>query len=1170
MDIPPQLQEAIKNDQLVVFAGAGLSLNFKLPSWESLVIETIELLNKEELNYFIPVLKHKLMTPLEVLDKLESEHEVVRRYICDNFSIKNGDFSLHKKLLKLTGKIITTNYDDAFEQASENQIYPTIHTSTFNISKINKSNAPYIFKLHGSHHEPDNCIVFTTDYEKLYSNDTATIEKLKSIFNDKTILFLGFGFGDDDINVLFRHLDGLFGNFNKHFILTTSPKNFESFKFLKSIEISDFKEIDKYIDLFLLQKELRSTDQIKIPTTTKKVSEKVPQVALLYPNPLDLTLKDDAQSIISYLDSLNMRLYVGYLNIKTLLTIDEYDLVIIVSKAFKSNLYIETDHLKSDLLSPQEICDNIPNENIPIIFISDDKIDPIPNRSIVVSSYKPAIIKRLIFKIFRNNQFDFIENEIVVSVKSVFDKPVEKGSVQIRSLYGNDKDLSIGKKSLINVVGRIEEQSAIAHKVVNIIRTNKLLNIKASGGIGKTTIIKKVAYELYNRGYFKSGVTFNSCENVKSYEDFEELIIRGFNLINILNFKEYISQNFSSKKQDILIILDNFETVVNNLSSLDYQKMIDLLKYATDYGNIVVTSREKISKADDFEDVFSLTPMITDDALALFIKDYGQVSPPEIPILRSDILENLLNNNPLAIRLVTRSRTRFRHISELRDQLNDHFFESLNEDYSLVYKNDVDLNIEKTKSIYQSINYSYSTLNSREKLSFELLNLFPDGISLANFKKCFERRKSTTLISDKELRALRDKSLIEDYNGTLQLQPIIRRFAEFQFSKKPKETKQKYCSDAYRFNVYVLNAIRLIDHQKTTSAAQKTHNLYKNNLVNALTYIPDMEYGDVSKEKKYTLNYVCDLRYYILSEKQSNEFNAKIDNLKAFYSDIPNAEILINSIKYEQTYFSKEFDESYNKLSEILPVDQIEHRDFSSEDPIEKKFRDLISNIHSMEGYALSQIKAHIKNNDAEQYLDPFFYYLGIIDNISRKKEGFYYFEYELMLNKLNVDQLEQYINTLYADDHLEIMQCTYTLSKAKILDKKTISKLVITNPYTRGLQELMLAFIATTEQQKRFHFEGALRNLFHIKYYYLECLFYYCLHLKETDHNTYIQKLQQGIELSKKHSFQFSHFRFENIDRLTETQYNFCYTYYNLDGLEEFVKKHNSEWEKEFAENKI
>ncbi|WP_373059364.1 hypothetical protein [Zunongwangia sp. H14] len=742
----------------------------------------------------------------------------------------------------------------------------------------------------------------------------------------------------------------------------------------------------------------------------------------------------------------------------------------------------------------------------------------------------------------------------------------EKGISNFESIYGNNRDLEIGKKSLTNVIGRIEEQSTIASKLFNIKKSNKLLTIKASGGTGKTTLIKKVAYELYNRGYYHEGVSFKSCENVKTFEGFEELLIEGFNLTNIINFKEYLIENFSHKKLDLLVILDNFETVANELDEVSLIKAKELLMFATDYASIVITSRERLSSVADFEDVYSLTPLITDDALVLFEENYGKVRAiDEIKILRNEILEDLLNNNPLAIKLVTNSRTRFRHISELKKQLKENFFESTNEDFTKVFTENADLNIERTKSIYQSINYSYSTLSSRQKIAFELLNLFPDGISLSNFKKCFKNSASTNNISDKELRVLKDKSLVEDYNGTLQLQPIIRRFAEFQFKRQPLIEIKKYCLDAYSFNSFILDIIQFIEKKESLSRALELFNHFKNNLLNVLTYIPEIEIKENGSvpEKKYLLNFIYDVEDFVLSKKQVNEFLSKLHELEEYFADLPNATTFLKVLRYNKEYFHREFDHSYQKLSSFLSTQEMKQRNFKEEDYLEKRFKNIVSNVHSMEGYTFQYLMPFIENNETKYYLDSHFFYLGIADNISRKEPGFYYFEYDLMFKRLEIRQLEDHINSLYMEEHLEIMQCTYTLSKVKPLKHSTIQKLVVTNPYTRGLKELMFAFNCEDDEKKQKHFEKALRNLSHIKYYYLEALYYYAKFLQSSGSDQFVEVLKEGLVSSEQFKYQYIYHLFTNFEQ--NKSYEFKYSFYPIETLENYVKNHNNFWEEKF-----
>ncbi len=1176
MTIPNEIQEAIRNNNLVIFAGSGLSTKFELPTWKKLVEEVIAKIDDKKYEDLLRPLSRNLLTPIAVLDIMESdEHKTIKHYIQDSFKIEaSQDFSLHTKILELTGAIITTNYDNAFEQACSNTIIPTVYTSTFNIGEINKSGKPYIFKLHGSHTEPDNCIIFSSNYKKLYDGETAAILKLKSIFTDKTILFVGFSFNDPDINQIFSSLDGLFKNHNSHYILTTQAKDFEKYKFLKPFAIKEYiTELDLFFEnCIAFKNSLNKSIPEKKDLIQKTEIYTKPRIAFLKPEPLNLLMDSDIYAIENCFDDLDLNLFTGYLNTKTLDSIDDYDILIVATKVFKGLLYIEDDNLMNNLLTAEEICSHIPNDKIPIIFVTNEKIELVSSYSTVnISSFKRKTINKFIFKALRNKELEFNPNEEISIGLSILPNLVfKKGKSKKSSIYGIERVLDIGEKSLKNIIGRIVEQGTIISKLQSIIKSNKVLNIKASGGTGKTTLVKKVSYELYNRGYFKEGVSFESCENVKSYEDFEELLIEGFNLRNILNFKEYLAENYSSRKFDSLIILDNFETVANSLENNEFNKVIGLIKYATDFANIVITSREKISDLEDYEDLYSLSPLSTDDALSLFELDYGKVkNEDEIRILRQEVLEELLNNNPLAIKLVTKTRTRYKHITELRDQIKEHFFESLNEDFSSVFKNKADLNIERTKSIYQSINYSYSTLVVKEKIAFELLSLFPDGISLSNFKKCFDKSTSSNNISDKELRILRDKSLIEDYNGTLQLQPIIRRFAEFQFSKRPIDSKHKYCLDAYVFNCYILDLIEFVERKKNTSEALKIYSHFKNNLLNVFSYIPDIQLNEKGavRKKENLLNYINKLQEYVVNEKQIKEFYDKINSIKEFFNDVPHAETLIKVIYLNKRYFFEEFENSYSVLSLIFPPEEIETRTLINEEYIENSFKDIIINLHNMEGYTLSFLKSQISNDDFSFYLDISFFYLGIPSIISRKKDGFYFFEYELMYNRLNICKLEKYIDSLYLDEHLEIMQSTYTLSKTKKLDTKDINKLVVTNPYTKGLKNLMFAVISDSFDEKNMFFTKALQNLTHIKYYYLEALYFYCKFLKESEKEKFTTLVNQGLELSKKYNYQYIHHLFDNLHFGKSDEYNFSYAFYAVSELEAYVNKHNERWEKYFRE---
>ena len=381
------------------------------------------------------------------------------------------------------------------------------------------------------------------------------------------------------------------------------------------------------------------------------------------------------------------------------------------------------------------------------------------------------------------------------------------------------------------------------------------------------------------------------------------------------------------------------------------------------------------------------------------------------------------------------------------------------------------------------------------------------------------------------------------------------------------EEKGNYCLDAYEFNCYILQLIGHIKDKNNKSKALIFYTQFKNNLLNVLDYITEIKIevsGPVS-EKVYLLNFISVLHFYIKSEKQIKEFRRKLTKIKAYFSDTENADQLISVLKNRHIYYYEEFDDSYELLSSILSNMQMSKREMEKESFLEKRYKNLISIIHCMEGFTLEFINSKIKNESHDSFIDYAFFYLGIPFNISRNNLSFYFFEYKLMYKLLDQDELENYIINLHQVEHLEIMQCTYTLSKVKKLKKQTIQKLVVTNPYTNGLKKLMLAQICDKQEEIIEHYENALKALFHIKYYYLESLFYFANYLRDVDVNRFTKIVNEGLELSQKFYYQYLTFLFKNIELQTKPSYPFSYTFYPIKGLEEYVEEHNKRWEERF-----
>ncbi len=249
MDIPKSLIEKMNKNQLVIFAGAGLSMSVGLPSWIDLINRILDDLGDKEpkKDKYKEALKDEIMTPLDVLKKIEYHKEFIieaTEKIIRNFD-NNQPNQLFHYIGKISTQIITTNYDCILDNCYKDY-EKVVYNNVFKISKLS-TYKKYIFKIHGDIQEPDKCILFPSQYEDLYNkNEQSSIFELKKLISDKSILFVGFSLNDPYINFVFDFVNKIYSGFTpENFIITTEegdnwPKRITPIKVNTHLEIESF------------------------------------------------------------------------------------------------------------------------------------------------------------------------------------------------------------------------------------------------------------------------------------------------------------------------------------------------------------------------------------------------------------------------------------------------------------------------------------------------------------------------------------------------------------------------------------------------------------------------------------------------------------------------------------------------------------------------------------------------------------------------------------------------------------------------------------------------------------------------------------------------------------------------------------------------------------------
>ncbi|MBN9293659.1 MAG: SIR2 family protein [Flavobacteriia bacterium] len=192
------INEAIKNNRLVVFAGAGISKDSGIPLWNELVTEVKGYLNE-------PTDENDSLKIAQMLynEKGEKEYnDIVKKTLFKNAKQYNP---LHELILELEPQhIITTNYDNYFENVVDNKGLPfSIVSKDVDLPYAEHNNL--IIKYHGDF-ENKNIVFKETDYLEFSQNNTLKETFVKSLFSNKIILFIGYGVGDVNLKILIRDI----------------------------------------------------------------------------------------------------------------------------------------------------------------------------------------------------------------------------------------------------------------------------------------------------------------------------------------------------------------------------------------------------------------------------------------------------------------------------------------------------------------------------------------------------------------------------------------------------------------------------------------------------------------------------------------------------------------------------------------------------------------------------------------------------------------------------------------------------------------------------------------------------------------------------------------------------------------------------------------------------
>ena len=204
VDFPKPLLDALRDNNLVVFAGAGVSMGEPafLPDFKSLTAKIAERANKvqensENLEQFLGRLK----------DAGVKVHDIAKSVLSPE-GLKPT--SLHQDLLRLYRKeepvrLVTTNFDLLFEQAAEKLFVnapEVFHAPALPLGHQFSG----IIHVHGCICHHDQMVITDRDFGRAYLTEGWAKRFLLELYDNFTILFVGYSHSDTVMNYLVRAL----------------------------------------------------------------------------------------------------------------------------------------------------------------------------------------------------------------------------------------------------------------------------------------------------------------------------------------------------------------------------------------------------------------------------------------------------------------------------------------------------------------------------------------------------------------------------------------------------------------------------------------------------------------------------------------------------------------------------------------------------------------------------------------------------------------------------------------------------------------------------------------------------------------------------------------------------------------------------------------------------
>jgi NAD-dependent SIR2 family protein deacetylase len=197
--------ELIRKEEMILFAGAGMSLYAGFPSGKELAKILHKNLPISQQNE-IELSSDLLQVGEDIFNIRNGNKNYLITKLKECFEIEPSSKETHQLLAKIPQikTIITTNYDTLFEDTNKN-LQVIRRSSDYPIANSKKQQ---LFKIHGAV-DTTNIILTKSDYNKFFienKDETVFWTAIKDRLASNNILFIGYSLEDNNVMVMFERI----------------------------------------------------------------------------------------------------------------------------------------------------------------------------------------------------------------------------------------------------------------------------------------------------------------------------------------------------------------------------------------------------------------------------------------------------------------------------------------------------------------------------------------------------------------------------------------------------------------------------------------------------------------------------------------------------------------------------------------------------------------------------------------------------------------------------------------------------------------------------------------------------------------------------------------------------------------------------------------------------